>query len=178
VKFLSGLAAYALFYPTLLWNRLHWRVGRWRQWDRIDDCVVLSGLPTAADVPAMLEEGVRGVINTCRETEGPVDAYREAGIEQLWLPTIDFTPPTVEDIERAVKFIQKHADKNESVLVHCKAGRGRSATMAICWLIARTGLSPSAALAQIQSHRPHVLQQLDRRHVVQEFYKRRGDDQL
>ena len=48
-------------------------------------------------------------MNTCEEYAGPIEAYAAAGIEQLRIPTTDFHPPTLADIERAVEFIdQKH----------------------------------------------------------------------
>lgn len=58
------------------------------------------------------------------------------GVEQLKIPTIDFTgTPTQENIHKAVKFIIGHRNLNNSVYVHCKAGRTRSAVVVACYLI-------------------------------------------
>jgi atypical dual specificity phosphatase len=123
----------ALFYPTLGWNMLLGRtlqVRRW--WDEIDEHVLMGAFPFPRDVPRLAAAGVRGVVNTCRESAGPLLAYQAAGIRQLHIPTIDFHPPVFDDILRAIEFIDDHVARGERVYVHCKAGRGRSATVVLC----------------------------------------------
>jgi atypical dual specificity phosphatase len=159
-----------LFYPTLLWNML---LGRWlgvrHWWDRIDDHVILGALPFASDVPKLAAEGVRAVVNTCEEYAGPVEQYAAAGIRQLRIPTTDFHPPTLADIERAVEFMRESAARGETVYVHCKAGRARSATVVVCWLVATHGLSPAEAQQFVLARRPHVLKTVAEREVVRQF---------
>ena len=43
--------------------------------------------------------------------------------------------PTVDEIEKAVAFIKTFREKQQSVYVHCKAGRGRSAFLVVCYLV-------------------------------------------
>ena len=165
-RFLARL----LFVPTLLWNLLLGRVLRVRNWwDRVDEHVILGALPFAADVPKLAAEGVRAVVNTCEEYAGPVVAYEAAGIEQLRVPTTDFHPPRLADIEQAVAFMQRHIARGETVYVHCKAGRARSATVVLCWLVATKGMTVEAAQRLLLAKRPHVKRDLDRRPVVMEF---------
>lgn len=108
------------------------------------------------------------MINTCHEYRGPLDAYRSASIDELYLPTIDFTPPRLEDIQRGVDFIQRHASGGRKVYVHCKAGRGRSATIVMCYLITR-GHTPESAQTLLSQKRPQVNRKLAQRKVVLEF---------
>ena len=62
--------------------------------------------------------------------------WKAMGVEQLKLPTVDYTgTPTQEHIEQAIQFIHRHKADNNSVYVHCKAGRTRSATVVACYLI-------------------------------------------
>jgi atypical dual specificity phosphatase len=81
--------------------------------------------------------GVQGVINLCDEYRGPVAAYNRIGIEELYLPTIDHTEPSLNSLKEAVKFISKFEKKGQKVYVHCKAGHGRSAAVVFCWLFAQ-----------------------------------------
>lgn len=162
----------ALFYPTLAWNAVNVRLvpGR-RWWNRVDDHLVLGALPLPWMVPALKEAGVTSVINTCVEYPGPLAAYKKHGIEQLHLPTLDFSPPTLDHIRRGVDFITERAEAGHSVYVHCKAGRGRSATVALCWLMSFRGMPPEEALRHLQSHRPHVNPHLCGRQVVRDFHQ-------
>lgn len=57
-------------------------------------------------------------------------------MEQLRLDTVDLTGvPTLEYLHRGVEFTLKHREQGNSVYVHCKAGRSRSATLAAAYLI-------------------------------------------
>ncbi|MCW8131016.1 MAG: dual specificity protein phosphatase family protein [Planctomycetota bacterium] len=169
------LIARVLFYPTLAWNLLLKSANpRRRWWDRVDEHVLIGALPFEGDVDALHAEGVRAVVNTCEEYAGPGKAYARLGIAQLRIPTVDFTPPALEDIERAVSFMKERAARGESVLVHCKAGRGRSATVVVCWLIERAGLTPGAAMDLLAEKRPHVMRAVARREVVRAFAEKRG----
>lgn len=58
------------------------------------------------------------------------------------------------------------------VFVHCKAGRGRAATMALCYLIASTDLHPSDAMRVIQERRSVVEPGVRRFRVVKKFVQR------
>jgi atypical dual specificity phosphatase len=165
-------AAFWLHYPTLYYNQALCAVLPWRHWwDWIAPDVLLGALPFASSVQALSDLEIRGVVNTCAEYAGPLDAYARAGIEQLHIPTVDFTPPTLEDCQRAVAFIEAQHAEGRKVYLHCKAGRARSATVALCWLIATRGLTPEQAQAHLLRYRPHVKRGLERRAVVRAFYQ-------
>lgn len=169
------LTARILFLPTLAWNVLLGRILRLRDWwNFIDEHVIVGALPFAADVDALRAQGVRAVVNMCEEYAGP-RGYEQAGIEQVRLPTIDFTPPSIEDVNRGVAFIQHHVARRQTVYVHCKAGRGRSATVALCWLIDARGLTPQQAQDRLIQMRPHVNHHLAERDVVRQFWASRAD---
>ena len=126
---MKRLVARLLFVPTLLWNMLLGRLlGLRRWWDTVDDHVILGAFPFARDASRLQALGVGAVVNTCEEYAGPQAAYQEAGIEQLRIPTIDFTPPSLAHVEQAVQFMDEQIAAGKKVYVHCKAGRGRSAT--------------------------------------------------
>ena len=165
--------AKAVFYPTLCWNFLLGRIFKVRRWwDYIDPLVIVGAFPFRRDVAALRSEGVRAVVNTCEEYAGPVREYTEHGIEQLRIPTTDFTHPRIGDIEQAVDFVQEHVKRGEMVYIHCKAGRARSATVAMCWLMKYRGLTPAQAQETLLQCRPHINPRLTLRPVVLEFARR------
>ncbi|MCA9106723.1 MAG: dual specificity protein phosphatase family protein [Planctomycetales bacterium] len=174
---MQRLRAQVLFVPTLGWNVLLGRmlkVRRW--WDRIDDHVVIGAMPFPSDVARLHKEGVRGVVNTCEEYSGPSRLYHNLGMRQLRVQTVDFTHPSIEAVQQAVDFIAEHSERGESVYVHCKAGRARSATIVLCWLIQQHGLTPEQGQQLLLERRPHINRRLVERPVVREFYQRhRGE---
>ena len=98
----------------------------------------------------MAKLGVRAVINMCDEYRGPVEAYSREGIKQLWLPTVDHFEPSLESMIDAVRYIQECKDRKERVYVHCKAGHGRGAAIALCWMISQR---PSESVSLLYSDR-------------------------
>jgi len=171
---MKRLFARLFFYPTLYWNVLINRVLHLRQWwNWIDDTVLLGALPVASDASKLRELGITGVINMCEEYPGPLDAYSKNNIEQLHLPTVDFVPPTDEFVRRGVDFIEAHRAKGGKVYVHCKAGRGRSATIVLCYLVER-GHSIQSGMDLMLKQRPQILKKLAERDVIKRFASNRN----
>ncbi|MEM7782846.1 MAG: phosphatidylglycerophosphatase and protein-tyrosine phosphatase 1 family protein [Planctomycetota bacterium] len=168
---LNRIKAQVIFYPTLGWNILLGRVLRVRNWwDSVDPFVIVGAMPFASDIEKLAsKESVGAVVNTCEEYEGPVKEYQKFGIDQFRMPTIDFTHPSFEDVCRAVEFVQQNVANEKTVYIHCKAGRARSATVAICWLMKYRGMSGQEAQQWLLQNRPHVNPRLTSRPVVQQF---------
>ena len=159
-----------LFYPTLVFSMFLSRViGIRNWWDQVDEYVILGALPTQSDIPKLKNMGIKAVLNVCEEHAGHKEAYFAAGIEQLRLPTIDYTTPSLKTVQRGVEFIDSYVAQGHKVYVHCKAGRGRSATIVLCWLIKSKHFSPPSAMEFLLRKRPHVNNQICRRKVVKEF---------
>jgi len=142
-KPLSAIVSKTLFWPTLPIT-ISRRIGKWCT--DIDDTVVIGGAPFGfLGYPKKLynDYGVRGVINMCEEYHGPCKAYKELGMNELWLPTTDHFEPSLLDLQKAVAFIQKYkdldvdSDDKGRVYVHCRAGHGRSAAVVFAWLLSQ-----------------------------------------
>ncbi|XP_058764550.1 phosphatidylglycerophosphate phosphatase PTPMT1-like [Vicia villosa] len=174
-RVLVGAGARALFYPTLVYNVVRNRLqAEFRWWDKVDEFVLLGAVPFPIDVPRLKDLGVRGVItlNESYETLVPTTLYHAHGIDHLVIPTRDycFAPP-LNDICRAVDFIHKNALSGRTTYVHCKAGRGRSTTIVICYLVHHKLMSPDAAYEYVKSIRPRVLLASSQWQAVQDYYR-------
>jgi atypical dual specificity phosphatase len=156
-------------WPTVGYKLMMTRLGCHVWWDKIDDNIILGALPLSWHVPLLKAEGVTHVINMCAEYAGPGREYRQAGIEQLMLETVDFTEPSLRATMTAVDFINTNAKKGSITYVHCKAGRGRSAQVVLCYLIKYKGLTPEEANKVLQERRPNVSRTLLSREVVKQF---------
>lgn len=133
-KPVSKVVSKVFFLPTFPITALM-RVGNY--WSELDDTLILGCAPMgiAGHPGELYNKGVRGVVNMCYEYPGPTSSYSNLGIKQLYLPTVDHFEPSLESMTKAVAFIQEHKDRGEKVYVHCKAGHGRAASIALCWML-------------------------------------------
>lgn len=173
---LVGAGARILFYPTLLYNVCRNKIqAEFRWWDEIDQYLLLGAVPFPKDVLRLKQLGVGGVItlNEPYETLVPSSLYRAHGIEHLVIPTRDYLfAPSFVDISQAVGFIHENASCGRTTYVHCKAGRGRSTTIVLCYLVEYKHMTPTAALEYVRSRRPRVLLAPSQWKAVQEYSRR------
>ncbi|KAG6658345.1 hypothetical protein I3843_04G144100 [Carya illinoinensis] len=172
---LVGAGARILFYPTLLYNVLRNKIeAEFRWWDEVDQFLLLGAVPFPKDVPRLKQLGVGGVItlNEPYETLVPTTLYHEHEIDHLVIPTRDYLfAPSFVDINRAVEFIQENASCGRTTYVHCKAGRGRSTTVVLCYLVRYKRMTPIDALEYVRSRRPRVLLAPTQWKAVQDYSK-------
>ncbi|VFQ87824.1 unnamed protein product [Cuscuta campestris] len=174
---LVGAGARILFYPTLLYNVFRNKIqAEFRWWDQVDEFILLGAVPFPKDVPRLKQLGVGGVItlNEPYETLVPTSLYHAHEIDHLVIPTRDYLfAPSFGDINQAVDFIHKNATSGRTTYVHCKAGRGRSTTIVLCYLVEYKHMSPAAALEYVRSIRPRVLLAPSQWKAVQDFKQQR-----
>lgn len=159
----AELLARAAFYPSLFYTYVTTQVTARKWYSRIDDTVVLGALPVRSVAKKLVEEeGIKGVISVTEEYETksmtPTEQeWKEMGVVQLKVPTIDFTgTPSQDKIGTAVDFMLQHRERRESVYVHCKAGRTRSSTIVACYLVKVNQWTPEEAVDFIKSRRHQV----------------------
>ncbi len=90
-----------------------------------------------------------GVVVSLTETALNTDILAEFDIEYHHIPVDDFRAPDAEQIERFVSVVAAAREAGRRTLVHCFAGRGRSGTMAACYLVS-LGRTPEEALAEVR----------------------------
>ncbi|KAI3756808.1 hypothetical protein L1987_56631 [Smallanthus sonchifolius] len=173
-RMLVGAGARALFYPTLLYNVVRNKIQtEFRWWDRVDQFVLLGAVPFPTDVFRLKELGVCGVVtlNESYETLIPTSLYHAHGIDHLVIPTRDYLfAPSYDDICKAVEFIHENASACKATYVHCKAGRGRSTTIVLCYLVKHKQMTPDAAYEYAKSIRPRVRLASSQWRAVQDYY--------
>lgn len=153
------LPPWALRRPLLaIWytvSRLgdHGRFKPFRRLTHITAHIYLGGQISLSGWRTLQKWGVRALLNMRVEWDD-----RKLGIETpyyLWLPTIDGTPPTVEQLARGARFIHEQVQANHAVYVHCAAGLGRSPTQVIAYLMTR-GMSIEEATHFVEVRRPFI----------------------
>jgi protein-tyrosine phosphatase len=114
------------------------------------DCSLFLG--TARDAADIRH--VRHVVNA---TECAPNHFEGAKVSYLRVAV----PDSGEcDLDRHVgaffEFMQDAASKGEPVLVHCRSGRSRSATLVLAWAVARCGYTLADAWAKLTRERECV----------------------
>jgi predicted protein tyrosine phosphatase len=117
--------------------------------DWITEQVVTTGTRISPDNWCELAErtGITVVVNMRGEYQ---DVFiSPPPVAYLWLPVEDHFDPTAEQLLLGAQFIDAAVKAGHRVLIHCKVGVGRSATMAAAYLI-WTGLSVGEAVRQVE----------------------------
>ena len=112
------------------------------------------------DVARLAFDGVEKTLNLCQDLEYPLGvretvefALREAGIEELRRPLVDFGNLPGEAIGEAAAQVMAWLDAGNRVYLHCRAGRQRSATVAAAVIAMREGVEPREALVRLAGRR-------------------------
>ncbi len=116
----------------------------------------------------LLHRGITAIVNM-REEEYSDKDKGIGGKRHLHLPTIDHTPPSINDLKRGVAFISAEIEQhNGRVYIHCRAGCGRAPSMAAAYLIS-TGMSRKEALKFIKKARPFISLNKNQKRVLDQF---------
>ncbi len=110
-------------------------------WHEISSDVVLGAIPLIHHVEQLKVQGITHVVTLLEEFElergiaHPATAalWLKSGIKHFHIPVKDFQPVPTEAIQNVVAFMQeiRRVDRLPKFYIHCKAGRGRSATVVV-----------------------------------------------
>jgi protein-tyrosine phosphatase len=131
---------------------------RWR-YVRPDVVELVPGLligsaPDPRAVRVLADRGVTHVLDLRRDDEGPTGEW-PAGVTVRHEPIPDGSRPTAQQLDEVVGWVRSALDRNQRVLVHCRAGVGRSATVGIAVLV-RGGMPLSQAWNLVHELRPAI----------------------
>ncbi|GAB1420625.1 hypothetical protein MASR2M15_07340 [Anaerolineales bacterium] len=121
---------------------------------KITDQLYVGGQHRKHGWKAMEEEGITAIVNM-REAWHDDVKDNIGGAEHLHLVTRDNTPPTLEDLQKGVAFMDKAIENGGKVFVHCGLGVGRAPTMLAAYLIYK-GEEVDEALEKIRKVRPFI----------------------
>lgn len=139
----------------------------------ISSGVAGCGLPgTYDDLEEDLAEaqgaGITAVVSL---TERPLDqrTLARAGMGYLHIPIPDFAPPTLVQMDQFVKYVRYQRERGGAVMVHCRAGVGRTGTMLAVWLLTQ-GYSPNQAIRRVRQSRPGSIETIEQERAVDHFH--------
>lgn len=97
--------------------------------------------------------GVTAIINMRIHSIYKKAQYR--GFKYLHLPTVDNTPPVLEDLIKGANFADNEIKHGGKVYIHCRQGLGRGPTMTIAYLL-KIGTTYEDAFALVKHVRPFI----------------------
>jgi len=126
----------------------------------------LAAMPLPSeDELRQLEQCGFGLVVNLTERPGPTRVAAKVGLRAAHLPIADLTAPTLDEVVQFVGLAEGSVAAGAPVAVHCLGGRGRTGTMAACYLV-RGGLQPWGAIDEVRRCRPGSIETSDQERAV------------
>lgn len=106
------------------------------------------------DLAAIRAQGIAAIVNLCAECLDLCHSERHAGFDVHHIPIPDEEAPTLEDLEKALAWVEDGISSGKKVLVHCRFGIGRTGTFVAAYLMSK-GHSLKAAIRKMK-HTPSI----------------------
>jgi protein-tyrosine phosphatase len=157
-----------------------WKAGPW--WSKIEPYnIYLGALPlqNKGHFQQILDLGIHQVISVVEDFEmedgylnSPVKAvdWKKKGIDVKQIKAVDFLPLTREEIKTGIQELAESLKGGKTVYIHCKAGRGRSATIVIAYLMQHQLMSFDDAFALVQNARPQINLNSAQRQAILDYF--------
>mmetsp|Transcript_9394 Transcript_9394/g.27923 ORF Transcript_9394/g.27923 Transcript_9394/m.27923 type:complete len:358 (+) Transcript_9394:125-1198(+) len=142
--------------------------------DNIIPNLFLGGMKAVEDHTALDQSGIRAICCCTREFEMPSSEFS---------PQVEYYRVDVEDISRepiemffaeATEFIHSWISREQPVLVHCRAGVSRSASIVIAYLMTYQGYSLHDAFFLVRSHRSIITPNIGFMEKLGDYEEERG----
>jgi len=141
----------------------------------VKDKIAASWWPDLPVFEKYKKEGISVIIN-CSEFDNRKDIPN--GFKYYHINVADYGLPTEKQIEDFLIICEKHRQNNESIVVHCVAGCGRTGQFIVAWA-ANNGYIPERMdpVKWIRKHRPCSLETKEQmnfaRRIAKKYQKNR-----
>jgi len=104
------------------------------------------------EIPYLVNSGFGAVLDLRAEACTEARKLRGFGLVYKRIPVMDNCAPSLNQYLEGIVFLDSNINNGDKVYVHCKEGRGRSATMVIAYLI-KSGMAPIDAYQLVKERR-------------------------
>lgn len=155
---------------------------KWAYWTQISDQLYLGAIPLRNwnHIEKISALGVTAILSINEEHEfndqlfaKPVKSedWKKRHMQVLKISSPDLEPMPAEKMATAVHYVMQQVKLGNQVYMHCTAGRGRSASVAICTVAKMQGISLEQSMQQIKAKRPQLSLSQKQLEAVQQCYK-------
>ncbi len=105
-----------------------------------------------AELDSIRDQGIDAIVNLCGEFCDLHEIEEGSGFEVYYLPIPDESAPDLEEMEKALEWLDEAIYLGKKVLVHCRHGIGRTGTFVTAYLL-RRGLGLKTASKKMKNTR-------------------------
>jgi len=117
----------------------------------------------------LLKNGIRRLVSLSPECRPPIHQFTE--FYWIEIPIDELQAPTLEQIKLFICFCDNARQMDEGVGIQDRVGRGRSGTLAACYLVRYCQLTAEQAIAQVRKVRPGAIETIAQEQAVYDYYK-------
>ncbi len=121
----------------------------------------------SADLQGLKALNIRYLISLTEQAFDP-EKLGPYDITGLHFPIEDMGVPSLRNAARLCQRVSRWVDKHQAVVLHCKAGLGRTGTMLACTLITR-GMAPVRAIHEVRLVNPLYIQSDEQLEFIERF---------
>jgi len=104
----------------------------------ITDYLAVGYAPMSyVELDSIRQQGIDAIVNLCAEFCDLHEIEENSGFEVYYLPIPDETAPDMEEIEKALAWLDEAIYLGKKILVHCRHGIGRTGTFVTSYLLRR-----------------------------------------
>ena len=104
------------------------------------------------DLETIREFGIKAILNLCAECYDLHETEEKAGFDVYYLPIPDEDAPGLDELQKALAWVEDTKSAGKKILVHCRFGIGRTGTFVAAYLISK-GHSVRSAIRKMR-HTP------------------------